>query len=119
METAALETRHGLVDLARLALSVKLCEGSLRRDPCQTDFGVIAHHKSILTLTSRSGPGARSNRDYEDREGTRREVMQVIAEKVTFLGPGKREERDDRQPAAAKQRGNGGQETSFSDDIPF
>src|SRR6266571_3267495 len=52
METAALETRRGLVDLARFALSVKLCEGSLRPDPCHTDFGVIAHHKSILTLTA-------------------------------------------------------------------
>jgi single-strand DNA-binding protein len=63
--------------------------------------------------------GRVQNRDYEDRGGTRHEVMQVIAEKVIFLGSGKREERDDRQPSASPQHGNGRQDTSFAEDIPF
>jgi hypothetical protein len=45
--------------------------------------------------------------------------MQVIAEKVVFLGSGKREEREERQPTPAQSGGNGRQETSFADDIPF
>lgn len=45
--------------------------------------------------------------------------MQVIAEKVTFLGTGKREERDDRQPTPGQPSGNGRQEPSFADDVPF
>src|SRR5213593_3921149 len=43
--------------------------------------------------------GRVQTREYEDRQGTRHQVMQVIADKVTFLGAAKREERDDRQPA--------------------
>ena len=63
--------------------------------------------------------GRVQTRDYEDREGTRHEVMQVIADKVIFLGAGKREERDDRQPSPGEPRGNGRQESSFANDVPF
>ena len=64
--------------------------------------------------------GRVQTREYADREGTRHEVMQVIAEKVTFLGTGKREERDDRQLPANEHRGNNGsQESSFASDVPF
>jgi hypothetical protein len=45
--------------------------------------------------------------------------MQVIAEKVVFLGSGKREERDDRQSTPAQPGSNGHQNGSFADDIPF
>ena len=63
--------------------------------------------------------GRVQNRDYEDKGGTRREVMQVIAEKVIFLGSGKREDRQDHQPAPAQPGSNGHQDSSFADDIPF
>jgi single-strand DNA-binding protein len=60
--------------------------------------------------------GRVQNRDYEDRGGTRHEVMQVIAEKVVFLGSGKRE---DREQTPAQPGSNGHQNGSFADDIPF
>src|SRR5256714_8529334 len=63
--------------------------------------------------------GRVQTREYEDRKSTRHEVMQVIAERVTFLGTGKREERDDPQPPSSQPRGDGGQGTSLTDDIPF
>ena len=63
--------------------------------------------------------GRVQNRDYEDRGGTRHEVMQVIAEKVVFLGSGKREERDDRQPTPGQPGSNGSQGSSLDNDIPF
>jgi single-strand DNA-binding protein len=63
--------------------------------------------------------GRVQNRDYEDRGGTRHEVMQVIAEKVVFLGSGKHEEREDRQSMPAQPGSNGHQNGSFADDIPF
>ena len=63
--------------------------------------------------------GRVQNRDYEDRGGTRHEVMQVIAEKVVFLGSGKREERDDRQAASGQPGSNGSQGSSLDNDIPF
>jgi single-strand DNA-binding protein len=58
-------------------------------------------------------------RDYEDRKSTRHEVMQVIAERVTFLGTGKPEERDDRQPPPGQPRGAGSLGCSLADVVPF
>jgi single-strand DNA-binding protein len=63
--------------------------------------------------------GRVQTRDYEDRKNTRHEVMQVIAEKVTFLGTGKREERNDSQPSSAQPHGNGQPAGSLEQDIPF
>jgi single-strand DNA-binding protein len=63
--------------------------------------------------------GRVQNRDYEDRGGTRHEVMQVIAEKVIFLGSGKHEDREDRQSTPTQPGSNGHQNGSFADDIPF
>jgi single-strand DNA-binding protein len=36
--------------------------------------------------------GRVQTREYEDREGTKHQVMQVVAEKVTFLGAARRED---------------------------
>lgn len=36
--------------------------------------------------------GRVQTREYEDREGTKHQVMQVVAEKVTFLGATRRED---------------------------
>jgi single-strand DNA-binding protein len=36
--------------------------------------------------------GRVQTREYDDRNGVRHQVMQVIADKVTFLGPSKRGE---------------------------
>jgi hypothetical protein len=44
--------------------------------------------------------------------------MQVVADKVTFLGTGKREESDGRSAPTGQTRGNS-QETQFADDVPF
>ena len=44
--------------------------------------------------------------------------MQVVAEKVTFLGAAKRDEPDERQPSTAQSRGNAA-ETGPAEDIPF
>jgi single-strand DNA-binding protein len=63
--------------------------------------------------------GRVQTREYEDRAGTKHQVMQILAEKVTFLGSGKREDRDDRHTPTSPARGNGHQETSFPDDVPF
>ena len=62
--------------------------------------------------------GRVQTREYEDRAGTKHEVMQVVADKVTFLGTGKREESDGR-PAPTGQTPGNGQETQFADDVPF
>jgi single-strand DNA-binding protein len=62
--------------------------------------------------------GRVQTREYEDRAGTKHQVMQVVAEKVTFLGAGKREETDGRLAATDQSRGNG-QPTQVADDIPF
>jgi single-strand DNA-binding protein len=62
--------------------------------------------------------GRVQTREYEDRAGTKHEVMQVVADKVTFLGTGKREESDDR-PTSTDRSGGNGQETQFADDVPF
>src|SRR2546426_4915433 len=57
--------------------------------------------------------GRVQTREYEDREGTKHQVMQVVADKVTFLGAGKREQRDDQQPSPTQARSNGRQENSL------
>jgi single-strand DNA-binding protein len=62
--------------------------------------------------------GRVQTREYEDRAGTKHEVMQVVAEKVTFLGTGKREEPVGR-PASTDWPGGNGHETQVADDIPF
>src|SRR5919197_4004337 len=58
--------------------------------------------------------GRVQTREYEDRAGTKHQVMQILAEKVTFLGAGKREERDNRHTSPSKGRSNGHQETAFA-----
>ena len=64
--------------------------------------------------------GRVQTREYDDKEGTKHQVMQVVAEKVTFLGGAKREERDDQRPSPGKPAGNSGQQsTSAQDDPPF
>ena len=63
--------------------------------------------------------GRVQTRDYEDRKNTRHELMQVIAEKVTFLGTGKREERSDSQPSSTQPQGKGQPAGALEDDIPF
>ena len=63
--------------------------------------------------------GRVQHRDYEDKGGTRHEVMQVVAEKVTFLGAAKREERDDGRASTGQSRGNNRQESSLDNDVPF
>lgn len=40
-------------------------------------------------------------REYEDRQGTKHHVMQVVAERVTFLGSARPESQDGHSPAAS------------------
>ena len=63
--------------------------------------------------------GRVQTREYEDRAGTKHQVMQVLAEKVTFLGAAKREERDERRASVSQSRGNNHQESSPDNDILF
>ena len=63
--------------------------------------------------------GRVQSREYEDRAGTKHQVMQVVADKVTFLGTAKREEQDGRQASAGEPHGNNHQDTSLADEIPF
>lgn len=60
--------------------------------------------------------GRIQTREYEDREGTKHQVMQVIAEKVTFLGGAKRDEQDDRRPSPGQPRSDGREQDP---DVPF
>jgi len=62
--------------------------------------------------------GRVQTREYEDRAGTKHQVMQILAEKVTFLGAGKREERDGGQGSASQPHGKNHQD-NFADDVPF
>ena len=55
-------------------------------------------------------------RDYEDRNRVRHQVMQVIADKVTFLGPSKRGD-DEARPTPGTPRNNGG--SAPGDEAPF
>ena len=61
--------------------------------------------------------GRVQTREYEDREGTKHQVMQVIAEKVTFLSAAKREA-DDRRPSPGQARDTRSEQGS-SDEVPF
>jgi len=59
--------------------------------------------------------GRVQTREYEDREGTRHHIMQVIAEKVTFLGSARKEE-----PAATPRPGKPAPESETDlDGAPF
>ena len=62
--------------------------------------------------------GRVQTREYEDRAGTKHQVMQILAEKVTFLGASKREEGDGANGSRQPQ-GNNHHDTSFPDDVPF
>jgi len=63
--------------------------------------------------------GRVQTREYDDKEGTKHQVMQVVAEKVTFLGAAKREEHDDRRPSPGKPTGNSRQDSPSDQDVPF
>ena len=45
--------------------------------------------------------------------------MQVVAEKVTFLGAAKREEQDERRASTGRPRSDNHQQNSVDSDIPF
>lgn len=60
--------------------------------------------------------GRIQTREYEDRNGVRHQVMQVIADKVTFLGPSKRGE-DQPRPTPGTPRSNG--DSNPADGPPF
>ncbi|MCZ2156664.1 MAG: single-stranded DNA-binding protein [Bryobacterales bacterium] len=63
--------------------------------------------------------GRVQSREYDDRHGTKHEVMQVIAEKVTFLGGTKRDEQDHR-PSPGQPRDDSRQRDSADDqETPF
>jgi single-strand DNA-binding protein len=64
--------------------------------------------------------GRVQTREYEDRAGTKHQVMQVVAEKVTFLAAKReeREEREERHDSTSQPRGNR-QENQFADEVPF
>jgi single-strand DNA-binding protein len=62
--------------------------------------------------------GRVQSREYDDRHGTKHEVMQVIAEKVTFLGGTKRDEQDSR-PTPGQPRDTRQQSPTSEDDVPF
>ena len=63
--------------------------------------------------------GRVQTREYNDREGTRHHVMQVVADKVTFLGSAaKRDEQDDRRPTPGQPRGYNPPD-SAGDSVPF
>lgn len=63
--------------------------------------------------------GRVQTREYEDREGTRHQVMQVVAEKVTFLGAAKRDEDDGRRPSPGQPRGTNPPQGTQEQDAPF
>ena len=63
--------------------------------------------------------GRVQTREYEDRAGTKHQVMQILAEKVTFLSVSKREERANRQASPGQPNGNNHHDASFTDDVPF
>jgi single-strand DNA-binding protein len=63
--------------------------------------------------------GRVQTREYEDREGTKHQVMQVVAEKVTFLGTAKREEPGDRRLSPGQPRDTRSGQGSSDEDPPF
>lgn len=59
--------------------------------------------------------GRVQTREYEDKEGTQHQIMQVVAEKVTFLGSARKEESAPNvRPGKPIQ-----QSESNEDDLPF
>lgn len=63
--------------------------------------------------------GRVQTREYEDRQGTQHHIMQVIAEKVTFLGAAKRDERGEQRPSPGQPPGNSTQQSPSDEDVPF
>jgi single-strand DNA-binding protein len=65
--------------------------------------------------------GRVQTRAYEGKDGTQHQVMQVIAEKVTFLGPSKRDTDDEQRPVPGQPVGNGQQARTedMASDCPF
>jgi single-strand DNA-binding protein len=63
--------------------------------------------------------GRVQTREYEDREGTQHQVMQVVAEKVTFLGTAKRDDGDDRRPSPGQPREVDAEQSPSDEDAPF
>ncbi len=59
------------------------------------------------------------SREYEDRSGVRHEVMQVVAEKVTFLGASKAGDAEEHRPSPGKPRGEGEMEDASPEGPPF
>jgi single-strand DNA-binding protein len=60
--------------------------------------------------------GRVQTREYEDRNGVRRQVMQVIADKVTFLGPSKRSDDSPRPTPGTPRASSSG---APGDEPPF
>ncbi len=58
-------------------------------------------------------------REYEDRSGVRHEVMQVVAEKVTFLGAAKPTDAEEHRPSPGKPRGEAETEEVSPEGPPF
>jgi single-strand DNA-binding protein len=65
---------------------------------------VIANHVGKGRLLAVQGRV--QTREYEDKAGTQHQVMQLIAEKVTFLGSAKREENEEPRPAPGRPCAN-------------
>ena len=77
---------------------------------------VIANHVGRGRLLAVQGRV--QTHEYEDKGGTQHQVMQVIAEKVTFLGSGKRDEGQEPRPAPGKPRANN-RDSTGDGDPPF
>jgi single-stranded DNA-binding protein len=60
-------------------------------------------------------------REYEGKDGTQHQVMQVIAEKVTFLGPSKRDAEEKQRPVPGQPVSNGreARTADMTSDCPF
>jgi single-strand DNA-binding protein len=61
--------------------------------------------------------GRVQTREYEDREGTKHQVMQVIAEKVTFLGSSRKDDQEGSRPVPGKPAG--ASHPGTEGDVPF
>ena len=85
--------------------------------PCVTFNGRSESCANFLNRGRLVGVQGRiQTREYEDRNGVRHQVMQVIADKVTFLGPSKRGD-DQARPMPGTPRSNG--ENDPADGPPF
>ena len=60
--------------------------------------------------------GRLQTREWETKDGQKRNVVEVVAERVQFLGRGKE---DARAPATVPSAESFGEETSGDDDVPF